>query len=117
MIQTIIIKDEHFARYRKSGDPIRSFVFPGGMLPSPQSFLQASSKAGLSITDQFAFGQDYVLTLKHWLERFEQKLNQVKALGFDETFIRMWRFYLSFCIASFKTGRTNVIQMELQHAD
>lgn len=116
VIQTITIKDQYFERYRKGGDPIRTFIFPGGMLPSPERFVQASKKAGLSMTDQFAFGKDYALTLKHWLGRFEQRLSEVKALGFDDKFIRMWRFYLTCCIASFEAGRTDVMQMELQHA-
>ncbi len=116
MIQTITIKDEYFARYRKGGDPIRTFIFPGGMLPSSERFTQESGRAGLSITDQFSFGKDYALTLKHWLDRFEQKLDEVRMLGFNDAFIRMWRFYLTCCIASFNVGRTDVVQVELQHA-
>ncbi len=116
VLQTITIKDQYFNSYRKAGDPIRSFIFPGGMLPSPERFVQASNKAELLVTDQFSFGKDYALTLKHWLSRFERNINAVKALGFDEKFIRMWRFYLTFCIAGFVTDRTDVIQLELRHA-
>ena len=116
VLQTITIKDQYFDSYRKAGDPIRSFIFPGGMLPSPERFVQTSNIAELLVTDQFSFGKDYALTLKHWLSRFERNINAIKALGFDEKFIRMWRFYLTFCIAGFVTGRTDVIQMELQHA-
>lgn len=115
LIQTITINDRYFARYRKGSDPIRTFIFPGGMLPSLQVFINTSNKFGLSVTDQFAFGKDYALTLKHWLDSFERKIEQVKALGFDEKFIRMWRFYLTSCIAGFKIGRINVMQMQLQH--
>lgn len=115
LIQTIMINNQYFERYRKSGDPIRTFIFPGGMLPSPERFVYESKHAGLSVTDQFAFGKDYALTLRHWLNRFEQRLNEVRALGFDQKFIRMWRFYLTCCIASFETGRTDVMQIELQH--
>ena len=116
VVQTITIGDPYFDRYRTSGDPIRSFIFPGGMLPSPSRFEAESGKAGLRVTDRFAFGQDYARTMEHWLERFEQRLGDVRALGFDERFIRLWRFYLTSCIASFRSGRTNVMQMELQHA-
>lgn len=116
VVQTITIKDHYFERYRKGADAIRTFIFPGGMLPSPERFVKASHHVGLSVTDQFAFGQDYALTLTHWLHEFEKKRESIKALGFDEKFIRMWRFYLTCCIASFKSGRTNVMQMELQHA-
>lgn len=116
VIQTITIKDNYFERYRSGGDAIRTFIFPGGMLPSSERFVKASNEAGLNVTDQFAFGKDYARTLKCWLDSFEKKLSDVKALGFDEKFIRMWRFYLTCCIASFKAGRTDVMQMELQHA-
>lgn len=115
IIQTITINDKYFEEYRKSGDAIRTFIFPGGMLPSPERFLAASSKAGLVITDKFFFGEHYALTMKHWLVEFEKNIEQIKALGFHEKFIRIWIFYLTFCIASFKSGRTNVMQIALEH--
>lgn len=116
IIQTITIRDEYFHSYRKAGDAIRTFIFPGGMLPSYTQFEAESKKAGFKMTDTIAFGQDYARTLGHWLERFNSRLPEVRALGFDEKFIRMWRFYLTCCIASFRIGRTDVMQMELQHA-
>jgi cyclopropane-fatty-acyl-phospholipid synthase len=115
IIQTITINDQYFERYRKSGDAIRTFIFPGGMLPSPEKFATASAKAGLIVTDKFAFGEHYALTMKHWLAAFEKNIEQIKALGFDEQFLRIWRFYLTFCIASFKSGRTSVMQIALEH--
>lgn len=116
MVQSITIAEDSFARYRTSGDAIRTFIFPGGMLPSPSRFREESEKAGLNVTDEFAFGQDYALTLTHWLRNFDARIKEVKAMGFDEKFIRMWRFYLTCCIASFRHGRTNVMQWRLQHA-
>ena len=116
VIQTITIDERYFQQYRNSGDMVRSFIFPGGMLPTPTRFAQEAQRANLQITDRFAFGKDYAHTLRHWLESFEMKLPQVRALGFDEPFIRLWRFYLAVCIAGFETGRTDVMQLELQHA-
>lgn len=116
IIQTITIKDQYFESYRRGGDVIRTYIFPGGMLPSPTRFEQEAKKAGLRITESYDFGQDYALTMRHWLNNFEVKLNDVKNLGFDNAFIRMWRFYLTCCIASFNVGRTDVMQVELQHA-
>jgi len=116
LVQTITIGEKHFDAYRKGGDAIRTFIFPGGMLPSPSRFAEESEKAGLKLTDRYAFGQDYASTLEHWLAKFEERLVEVRKLGFDEKFIRMWRFYLTSCIASFRIGRTDVMQMELQHA-
>jgi cyclopropane-fatty-acyl-phospholipid synthase len=116
LVQTITIEDSYFETYRKGGDAIRTFIFPGGMLPSPERFRAEAAKAGLRVTDEFVFGHDYALTLSHWLKNFETKRDEIKAMGFDDKFIRMWRFYLTCCIAAFTYGRTDVRQMELQHA-
>jgi len=116
VIQTITIGDQDFARYRRGGDFIRSFIFPGGMLPSPSRFQEEAQRAGLKVENPFFFGQDYATTLLYWLEQFDAKKDEVKALGFDEGFIRLWRFYLAACAAGFKTGRTDVMQVELSHA-
>lgn len=115
VIQTITIDDSRFDKYRQSGDFIRSYIFPGGLLPSPSRFKSAAEKAGLCVTDRYDFGQDYARTLSCWLELFDAKRADISALGYDEGFIRMWRFYLAACIAAFKTGRTDVMQVELQH--
>jgi cyclopropane-fatty-acyl-phospholipid synthase len=117
IIQTITIDESHFERYRKTGDMIRSFIFPGGMLPSPTRFYEEAQKAGLRVEDAFFFGQDYAKTLELWLEEFENQLSTIKTIGFDEPFIRLWRFYLAACIAGFKTQRTDVMQVELRHAE
>lgn len=116
VVQTITMEEPYFERYRKTGDMVRSFIFPGGMLPSISRFKQEAEKSGLQITDNFAFGGDYATTLKHWLKSFEDNLDKVRELGFDEKFIRIWSFYLAACIASFSVGRTNVIQAEICHA-
>lgn len=116
MVQTITVADRHFARYRSGGDMIRSFIFPGGMLPSPSRFAAEAARGGLRIEDSFAFGPDYARTLRDWLDRFETLLTEVRALGFDERFVRVWRFYLAACIAAFETGRCDVYQYRLAHA-
>ncbi len=116
MVQTITIGDAYFDAYRSSGDMIRTFIFPGGMLPSPSRFATEAERAGLRPTDRFSFGQDYARTLRHWLAAFDARKQDVLALGFDEPFIRLWRFYLASCSATFASGRTDVMQWELQHA-
>jgi len=116
VIQTITIDEKHFDRYRRGGDAIRSYIFPGGMLPSPSRFDAQVQKAGMKTTDTYYFGQDYAKTLELWLEDFDAKQEQIKALGFDNSFIRLWRFYLAACIAGFQTGRINVMQTEITHA-
>lgn len=116
MIQTITIDEQHFDRYRKGGDMIRSFIFPGGMLPSPTRFKQQAIKSDLKVIDQFSFGQDYAKTVLEWLNAFDANIKKVEALGYDEKFVRMWRFYLAVCYAAFKVERINVMHMELRHA-
>lgn len=117
IIQTITIDDSYFERYKKSGDMIRSFIFPGGMLPSISRLSDEIKKAGLRIVDNFNFdNHNYALTLKHWLNSFENNLVNIKKLGFDEKFIRIWRFYLAACIAGFSSERTSVIQTTIEHA-
>lgn len=116
VVQSITIKNESFEKYRARGDMFRTYIFPGGMLPSPQRFAEQAERAGLKMTDQFEFGQDYASTVTTWLENFEANINQVRALGYDEPFIRIWRFYLAACIAGFQSGNTNVMQVKLVHA-
>jgi cyclopropane-fatty-acyl-phospholipid synthase len=116
VIQTITIEESRFEGYRTSTDFIRSFIFPGGMLPSPNRFKQEAAKAGLRVNDHFDFGRDYATTVERWMHTFDGKTAEMRALGYDDGFMRLWRFYLAGCIAGFRTGRTSVMQVELQHA-
>ena len=116
VVQTITMNEHDFDNYREGSDFIRSYIFPGGMLPSPSRFKQEAAKAGLKVKDTFAFGGDYALTLEIWLGRFDDKRDEVRQLGYDDGFIRLWRFYLAACAAGFHAGRTDVMQVELAHA-
>lgn len=115
VIQTITINEQDFPRYRQGGDFIRSYIFPGGMLPSFSMFKQSAKQAGLEAHSEFYFGQDYAKTLRAWLNNFNNKQNELIQLGFDDKFIRLWRFYLASCIAGFNTQCTDVVQVELNH--
>ena len=114
-IQTIVIAEELFERYRHNTDFIQQYVFPGGMLPSCASFKASAEKAGLQIEEEFAFGTDYAKTLCLWRESFNQKLKEVRQLGFDEAFIRLWNFYLMYCAAGFSERNIDVVQFTLSH--
>ena len=116
VIQTITIDEAHFADYRRSGDAIRSYIFPGGMLPSPERFEHNARQAGLRLINRHAFGQDYARTLLSWLDRFDAQTAAVQAQSFDQPFIRLWRFYLAFCAGAFAAERTSVMQATLCHA-
>ena len=114
-IQTIVIAEELFERYRHNTDFIQQYVFPGGMLPSRASFKESAAKAGLQIEGEFAFGADYAKTLCLWRDNFNQKLDEIHRLGFDETFIRLWNFYLMYCAAGFAERNIDVVQFTLSH--
>ena len=116
-IQTIVIAEELFDRYRTNTDFIQQYVFPGGMLPSRTSFRASATQAGLRVETEFAFGGDYAKTLCIWRDNFNQKLQEVRQLGFDEAFIRLWNFYLMYCSAGFSERNIDVVQFTLSHAN
>jgi len=115
-LQIITIKDELFASYRRRADFIQKYVFPGGMLPSEKALKAETDRADLAWTGVERFGQHYADTLAEWGQRFEGAWDDIRALGFDERFRRLWRFYLSYCEAGFRTERTNVVQLSLAKA-
>ena len=115
-IQSITIRDDLFARYVKSTDFIQQYIFPGGLLPSPSAFRAAAHEAGLEVVNELAFGADYAETLRRWRERFLAQESPLRALGFDTRFLRIWEFYLAYCVAAFDTGNTNVMQFTLRRA-
>ena len=112
-LQIITIRDELFEGYRSRADFIQKYIFPGGMLPSETRLRQETDRAGLEWSDIVRFGQNYADTLAEWASRFEGAWDDIKGLGFDEKFRRLWRFYLSYCEAGFRTERTNVVQLSL----
>jgi cyclopropane-fatty-acyl-phospholipid synthase len=115
-VQTIVIDDALFERYRVGTDFIQQYIFPGGMLPSPSAFRREAQRAGLAVVNELAFGPDYARTLATWRERFHARLDAVRALGFDERFVRIWDFYLAYCEAAFARRSTDVVQFTLVHA-
>jgi cyclopropane-fatty-acyl-phospholipid synthase len=113
-IQSIVIADELFERYRKGTDFIQQYIFPGGMLPSIEKFHQMAAQYGLEVLDTFTFGLDYARTLLEWRQAFMEKLAEVKAQGFDDEFLRTWEFYLAYCEAGFRADSINVAQFTLR---
>jgi len=115
-LQIITIRDELFAHYRRRADFIQKYVFPGGMLPSERRLKEETERAGLEWRDIVRFGQNYADTLAEWRDRFDAAWDEIKGLGFDERFRRLWRFYLGYCEAGFRTERTNVVQLSLSRS-
>ena len=115
-LQSIVIRDELFERYLQGTDFIQQYIFPGGCLPSPGELQRQAAAAGLRVRDTLSFGPDYGRTCALWRERFMSVLPQVRALGFDERFIRTWEFYLAYCEAGFVQGDIDVLHVTLEHA-
>lgn len=114
LVQTITIADSHFERYRAGSDFIQQFIFPGGMLPSRQVFVERAAQAGLTLADGYHFGKDYAETLRRWRTVFEAEHEAISAQGFDAAFMRLWRLYLAYCEVGFESGRTDVVQFHLR---
>jgi cyclopropane-fatty-acyl-phospholipid synthase len=115
-IQSIVIRDDLFERYVAGTDFIQQYIFPGGLLPSPSAFRAAARDAGLEVVNEMAFGADYAETLARWRQRFLAEEAQVRAVGFDTRFMRIWEFYLAYCEAAFAQGNTDVVQFTLRRA-
>jgi cyclopropane-fatty-acyl-phospholipid synthase len=115
-LQVITIRDEDFEAYRGRADFIQKYIFPGGMLPSEERLRKVTDKVGLAWTALTRFGHDYADTLAQWHRNFDATWNDIAPLGFDERFRRLWKFYLGYCEAGFRTERTNVVQLSLAKA-
>lgn len=115
-LQVITIRDDLFEGYRKRTDFIQRYVFPGGMLPSEKRLNDEIARAGLMRRETHRFGPNYAETLARWGESFRAAWGDIRPLGFDERFKRLWQFYLSYCEAGFRTERTDVVQVALSKA-
>tara|TARA_B100001123_G_scaffold412321_1_gene509470 strand:- start:1022 stop:2251 length:1230 start_codon:yes stop_codon:yes gene_type:complete len=109
-VQCITIADSFFEVYKRRPDFIQKYIFPGGILPSESALNRSINDAGLAVLESHYFGKSYAETLRRWHINFEERWSQIKKLGFDEQFKRMWRYYLSYCEAGFETGHINVGQ-------
>lgn len=113
VVQAITIADHLFERYRAGTDFIQQYVFPGGMLGSPTRFRAEVDRAGLRVEAELAFGASYAETLRRWRCAFKTRLPEMRALGYEERFLRTWEFYLAYCEAGFASGCTDVHHFEI----
>lgn len=110
-LQIITINADVFESYKKRPDFIQAYVFPGGMLPTPQHLQDLARISSLKITSELVFPQDYARTLAEWRERFWRSWDKVKAMDFDDRFKRLWEFYLYYCEAGFRSEYIDVRQV------
>jgi len=111
-IQVITCPDSRYMSLSKGVDWIQKHIFPGSLLPSVAKINEAINRTGdLTMVDLKDLGLDYARTLHLWNEAFLKNIAQVKDLGFDDTFIRKWRYYFNYCEAAFAMRNINVMQM------
>ena len=113
-IQSITIDDSIYDRYKSKTDFIQKYIFPGGFLPSKNELVNLANQSGLKFENCNSYGDHYSNTLNIWREEFLEKWEQISSQGFDNTFKRMWNFYLSYCEAGFKSKNIDLIQFALQ---
>ncbi|GEK74429.1 MULTISPECIES: SAM-dependent methyltransferase [Halomonas] len=102
MLQAITIRDQRYEAAKREMDFIKRYIFPGGFLPSQSVILDGLTRhTSLNLVGLEEIGQHYARTLREWRHRFEANLETVRRLGYDERFIRMWRYYLCYCEGGF----------------
>ena len=114
VIQVITIPDQRYERYRRRPDWIQMRIFPGGIVPSLGALLDAMRRhSSLTVEHAENIGPNYARTLKEWRKRLLAGIHQVRAMGFDERFIRTWEYYFSYCEAGFSSGLLGTHQIVL----
>lgn len=108
VIQAITIAERHFDEYRRTPDFIQRYIFPGGMLPTASAMARCAAASGLAFEPVLAFGPSYSRTLREWRVRFNSAWPQIRELGFDDRFRRMWDYYLAYCAAGFDRNAIDV---------
>lgn len=111
-LQVITSPDSRYDNLKKGVDWIQKHIFPGSLLPSIAAINSAINRTGdLTMVDLKDIGLDYAKTLKLWHEAFNNSLQKITSLGFDEQFIRKWNYYLCYCEAAFEMRNINVMHM------
>ena len=112
VLQSITIADRHYAAARDEVDFIKRYIFPGCCIPSVSALCDAMASASdLRLVHLEDIGEHYATTLARWRERFLENQGQVRALGYPDTFVRMWEFYLAYCEAGFAERTLGDVQM------
>ncbi|MEQ1871048.1 MAG: cyclopropane-fatty-acyl-phospholipid synthase family protein [Vicinamibacterales bacterium] len=114
LLQTITVDDQWFPHYHGTPDWIEKYIFPGGELASVGEIVKSLARTTtLSVYHAENWGTHYARTLREWRARFHQQLDGVRALGFDDRFIRMWDLYLASCESAFLERHAGVFQILL----
>ena len=118
LMQTITMNERQFRSYRKSPDWIQKYIFPGGELSSVLEIQKSLARTGrYQLHDLSEMGMHYAWTLREWRRRFHERIAEVRALGFERRFERMWDYYLGYCEGAFLERYIGVVQLLLVHAE
>lgn len=118
LLQAINIADQQYKSYVKSVDFIKRYIFPGGCLTSVTAMADTLTRVtDMRVVHLEDIGVHYGTTLKHWRERFFARIEDVRAMGFSDEFIRMWHYYLCYCEGAFVERATGVVQMHVIRPD
>ena len=111
VLQAIVIRDSRYRRALHKADFIKKHIFPGGFIPSISALTAAAARADLSVANLEDFANDYALTLRDWRRRLDSNAGEARALGFDERFLRKWRFYFAYCEGGFRERAISDVQV------
>jgi cyclopropane-fatty-acyl-phospholipid synthase len=114
LLQTITLPEQEVRAYRKRVDWIQTYIFPGSELASVAQIQRSLARCTqMVLTHIELLGMHYAKTLALWRDRFFERLESVRRLGFDERFLHMWDFYLAWCEGAFRERYVNVAQLVL----
>ncbi len=113
VIQAITIDDLRYQQALQTVDFIKRYIFPGSFIPCVSVLTSSAAASSLRLFNLEDIGPSYAQTLRDWHIRFNSQLQEVRAQGFDERFIRMWQFYLSYCEGGFRERAISNVQMTL----
>ena len=115
-VQTIGVPDWRFERYRRRPDWIQQVIFPGSLLPSLEAITKAVAVTRLQVHGVEEIGFGYARTLREWRENVCGNVDRLRELGYDERFLRLWTFYLTYCEAGFAIRSLRDMQLVLVHS-
>jgi cyclopropane-fatty-acyl-phospholipid synthase len=113
-VQVITFPHDAYLAQLRGANWIQRYIFPGGVLPSLAAIESALEGTGLLLTAVHDIRDSYALTLRAWRARFFDRIDEVRAMGFDERFVRMWDYYLAISEAGFRTGMTQDLQIAFE---
>ena len=114
VIQAITYPDKNYDQYRKGCDFIQKFIFPGSLLPSVESMKNSINLTNLKLEDIEKIGPHYATTLNLWNKNFNQNIDEIKKMGFDQYFINLWNYYFSYCEAGFANNTIDDVQLVMK---